>query len=71
MSCGASVWGKPGYHDFHPSIPADYWWHSAVTALQLDTTYTLYAKCDFTAINGYTTAPGNVQYTVEFTLHSS
>jgi hypothetical protein len=71
MSCGASVIGKTGYHDFHPSIPADYWWHSAVTDLQLDRTYKLEAKCDFTATNGHTTAPGNVQYTVQFTLHSS
>jgi len=71
MSCGASVIGKTGYHDFHPSISANYWWHSAVTDLQLNRTYRLVAKCDFTANNGYTTSPGNVQYTVEFTLHSS
>ncbi len=71
MSCGASVLGKAGYHDFHPSIPADYWWHSAVTDIQLDRTYKLEAKCDFTATNGHTTAPGNVRFTVEFTLHSS
>ncbi len=70
MSCGASVIGKSGYHDFHPSIPADYWWHSAVTGLQLDRKYTLKAKCDFTATNGHTTAPGNVRYTVEFILSS-
>ncbi|MCC3315394.1 hypothetical protein [Nocardia africana] len=70
MSCGASVVGKSGYHDFHPSIPADYWWHSAVTDLQLDRTYRLEATCDFTATNGHTTAPGNVRYTVEFTRHS-
>ncbi|MFD4407374.1 hypothetical protein ACFWPH_31870 [Nocardia sp. NPDC058499] len=71
MSCGASVHGKSGYHDSHPAIPADYWWHSVVTGLELDKTYKLYAKCDFTATNGHTTAPGNVQYTVEFTMHSS
>lgn len=70
MSCGASVIGKSGYHDFHPSIPADYWWHSVVTDLQLDRKYQLEAKCDFTATNGHTTAPGNARYTVEFTLHS-
>ncbi|WP_156910279.1 hypothetical protein [Nocardia mangyaensis] len=71
MSCGAAVVGKSGYHDSHPSIPADYFWHSTITGLQLDRTYTLAARCDFTANNGHTTAPGNVQYTVEFTLHSS
>ncbi|MBF6331110.1 hypothetical protein [Nocardia transvalensis] len=71
MSCGANVQGKSEYHDFHPGIPADYWWHSKVTGLDLDRTYKLIARCDVTAANGYTTAPCNVEYTVEFTLHSS
>ncbi len=63
--------GKPGYHDFHPEVPAYYQWHSVVTNLNLDRTYRLVARCDFTAANGYTTAPANVQYTVQFTLHSN
>ncbi|MEV6320551.1 hypothetical protein AB0M45_05040 [Nocardia sp. NPDC051787] len=71
MTCGAIVDGKRGYSDFHPSVPADYWWHSAVTDLQLDATYRLRARCEFTATNGHTTAPGNVQYSVEFILHST
>ncbi|WP_378736203.1 hypothetical protein [Nocardia brasiliensis] len=71
MNCGAVVEGKGGYSDYHAGIPADYWWHSVVTDLRLDTTYRLRARCDFTATNGYTTAPGNVQYSVEFTMHST
>ncbi|MFI9414136.1 hypothetical protein [Nocardia gamkensis] len=43
----------------------------AIPLTELDRTYKLEAKCDFTATNGHTTAPGNVQYTAEFTLHSS
>ncbi|MFQ6394987.1 hypothetical protein ACLMAJ_16170 [Nocardia sp. KC 131] len=57
--------------DYRQGIPADYWWHSKVFNLQLDTTYQLRARCEFTAANGHTTAPGNVQYSVEFTLHST
>lgn len=71
MSCGAYVEGKTGYSDAHAAIPADYWWHSVVTDLDLDTTYRLLASCAFTAQNGSTTAPGHVDYTVTFTLHSS
>ncbi|WP_435592902.1 hypothetical protein [Nocardia sp. bgisy118] len=71
MTCGAIVEGKRGYSDSHAGIPADYWWHSVVTDLRLDTTYRLVANCNFTAANGHTTAPGNVRYTVEFTLHST
>ncbi|MBF6127787.1 hypothetical protein [Nocardia brasiliensis] len=71
MNCGAVIDGVRGYSDYHPGIPADYWWHSRVLNLRLDTTYVLRAHCEFTATNGHTTAPGNVQYTVEFTLHST
>lgn len=71
MSCGAYVDGKRGYSDSHASIPPDYWWHSVVTDLRLDTAYRLNASCAFTAQNGSTTAPGRVDYTVAFTLHSS
>lgn len=71
MSCGATVEGKRGYGDHHPSVPADYQWHSVVPKLQLDTQYRLVASCAFTATNGHTTAPGRVDYSVEFTLHSS
>lgn len=70
MSCGASVSGKPRYHDLHPSVPADYWWHSSVTELQLDTLYKFYARCDFTATNGQVTSPGSVEYRVQFMLRS-
>src|SRR5690606_18967887 len=28
MACGATVEGKRGYGDHHPSVPADYQWHS-------------------------------------------
>ncbi|WP_067647849.1 hypothetical protein [Nocardia harenae] len=70
MSCGAHVEGKRGYADHHPSIAADYQWHSVVPNLQLDTRYRLVANCAFTATNGHTTAPGRVDYSVVFTLHS-
>ncbi|WP_280425489.1 hypothetical protein [Nocardia carnea] len=63
--------GKRGYGDHHPSVPADYQWHSVIPNLQLDTQYRLVASCAFTATNGHTTAPGRVDYSVEFTLHSS
>jgi hypothetical protein len=53
MSCGAVVEGKRGYNDYHGGIPADYWWHSVVTDLRLDTTYRLRARCAFTATNGH------------------
>lgn len=42
----------------HPSIPADYQWHSVVPGLRLDIQYRLVANCAFTATNGRTTAPG-------------
>lgn len=71
MACGATVEGKRGYSDHHPSVPADYQWHSIIPDLQLDTLYRLVASCAFTAQNGSTTAPGHVDYTVQFTLHSS
>ncbi|WP_280397578.1 hypothetical protein [Nocardia carnea] len=71
MACGAHVEGKRGYSDHHPSIPADYLWHSSVPGLRLDTQYRLVANCAFTATNGHTTAPGRVDYSVVFTLHSS
>lgn len=70
MSCGASILGKPRYHDLHPSVNADYWWHSSVTELRLDTLYKFYARCDFTATNGQVSSPGSVEYTVQFTMHS-
>jgi hypothetical protein len=71
MSCGAYVEGKRQYSDNHPQVPADYQLHSIVPDLRPDTQYRLMATCAFTAQNGSTTAPGRVDYTVEFTLHSS
>lgn len=71
MSCGAHVEGKQGYNDHHPGIPAEYQWHSVVPGLELDTQYRLVASCAFTAMNGHTTAPGRVDYSVVFTLHSN
>ncbi|WP_228002156.1 hypothetical protein [Nocardia australiensis] len=71
MACGAYVEGKRGYSDHHPAVPSDYQWHSIVSELQLDTQYRLVANCAFTAQNGSTTAPGRVDYSVVFTLHSS
>src|SRR5690606_29465502 len=71
MSCGATVEGKRGYGDPPPSVPANYQWHSVVPNLHVDTRYRLVANCAFTATNGHTTAPGRVDYSVVFTLHSS
>lgn len=70
MSCGASVEGQPNYHDHHASIPSNYQWHSVVPKLEVDKQYRLVANCAFTAQNGHTTAPGRVDYSVVFTLHS-
>jgi hypothetical protein len=71
MACSATVDGKRGYSDNHPVVPSNYQWHSIVPNLQLDTPYRLVASCGFTAQNGSTTAPGHVDYTVAFTLHSA
>jgi hypothetical protein len=54
MTCEAGHMQLP-YHDTHPSIPADYRWHSTIRGHAINTEYTLYGWCQFgVSVNGQT-----------------